>query len=320
MLNLKHLYYFHIFAEELSNSKAANRLRITPSALSNQLKELGEFVGVPLSLRVGGQVALTDHGKMVLHYTEKMFSEYDELIAKLSMADLRSSRLRIGICQNLGGRFAFDLLSLIEKTNFDRSVNASLTFTSSASLVDGMQKNEFDLILGAFSTAFSTGIGASAHSLLFPVRLFISTGLLTKLEISESAATPMGAVELIRLVNAKKVPLIIPESASLLSEEIERFMASSGAQPERMIRCNSGGGITQLIERGFGMGFLPTPYLLDFVTPANIKILGPELGFWNHEVSLFVQKDIALSPKLISDVSKTSPTELNIRKLRALKY
>ena len=54
MLNLKHLYYYNVFAQELSTQKAAKRLGITSPALSNQLKQLEGFLGIPLTKRVNG--------------------------------------------------------------------------------------------------------------------------------------------------------------------------------------------------------------------------------------------------------------------------
>ena len=45
MPNLKHLYYYHVFVNELSLSRAAKRLCISAPALANQLKQLDETYG-----------------------------------------------------------------------------------------------------------------------------------------------------------------------------------------------------------------------------------------------------------------------------------
>jgi LysR family transcriptional activator of nhaA len=79
MLNLKHLYYFYVFGQELSITQAAKRLRLTPPALSNQLKELENFVGYKLYTREKGKIKLTDKGKVVCKYSVKIFSPYEEL-------------------------------------------------------------------------------------------------------------------------------------------------------------------------------------------------------------------------------------------------
>lgn len=79
MLNLKHLYYFFIFGQELSITKAAARLHLTPPALSNQLKEFENNVGFKLYLREKGKIKLTEKGKQVCRYSIKIFGPYEEL-------------------------------------------------------------------------------------------------------------------------------------------------------------------------------------------------------------------------------------------------
>ncbi len=89
MLNLKHLYYFHIFAQELSTTKAAKRLSISAPALSNQLKELDTFLGNKLAERVHGKFVLTDFGNTILSYTERIFAPYEELLNKITLTPKR---------------------------------------------------------------------------------------------------------------------------------------------------------------------------------------------------------------------------------------
>lgn len=79
MLNLKHLYYFYIFGQERSITKAARRLYLTPPALSNQLKELESCIGFKLYVRKSNKIVLTDKGKVVCKYSEKIFAPYEEL-------------------------------------------------------------------------------------------------------------------------------------------------------------------------------------------------------------------------------------------------
>ncbi|MCC2679617.1 MAG: LysR family transcriptional regulator [Pseudobdellovibrio sp.] len=63
----------------MSITQAAKRLRLTPPALSNQLKELENFVGYKLYTREKGKIKLTDKGKVVCKYSVKIFSPYEEL-------------------------------------------------------------------------------------------------------------------------------------------------------------------------------------------------------------------------------------------------
>lgn len=58
--------YMLTIQEEQSISKAAERLFITPSALSQQLKKLEKEVGAPLFLRTGSEFAMTPAGQIYL--------------------------------------------------------------------------------------------------------------------------------------------------------------------------------------------------------------------------------------------------------------
>lgn len=79
MLNIKHLYYFYIFGQELSITRAAKRLSLTPPALANQIKNLENFVGIKLYINEEGKLELTDKGKFICKYAAKIFSPYEEL-------------------------------------------------------------------------------------------------------------------------------------------------------------------------------------------------------------------------------------------------
>ena len=58
-LNYQHLFYFWMIAREGGLSRAAERLRITHSTLSVQLRALEEFLGAPLFERRGRRLVLT---------------------------------------------------------------------------------------------------------------------------------------------------------------------------------------------------------------------------------------------------------------------
>lgn len=79
MLNLKHLYYFYVFGQELSMTKAAKKLRLTTPALSNQIKNLESYIGCKLYIRENGKIKLTGKGKLLCKYSVKIFSPYEEL-------------------------------------------------------------------------------------------------------------------------------------------------------------------------------------------------------------------------------------------------
>lgn len=78
-INYHHLLYFKIIAEENSVSKAAEKLRLSQSTLSAQLKQFEDTIGVRLFDRDHKKLTLTDQGKVTLDYAKQIFSIGNEL-------------------------------------------------------------------------------------------------------------------------------------------------------------------------------------------------------------------------------------------------
>jgi LysR family transcriptional activator of nhaA len=79
-LNYKHLRYFWMVAKSGAIARAGEQLHLTPQAISGQLRELEETLGVELFRRVGRGLELTDAGRRILSYAEEIFALGDELL------------------------------------------------------------------------------------------------------------------------------------------------------------------------------------------------------------------------------------------------
>lgn len=302
MLNLKHLYYFHIFSQELSTTEAAKRLSISVPALSNQLKELETFLGFKLTKRYSGKVVITEKGKIVAHYAERMFSAYEELKSRVSLTEKTESSLRIGVSNNLGSRFSFDLMLLAE-TQFLNANQADIYFDSAENLQIGFAEGEYDLIIGAFSFSSEIEHASTLQKLSFPVRLFVPPILLEKLQQSDLKSDVLDHDLLINQANRLNISLVLPERGSILRSETDQFFLNLKVRPERTIECNNSDAIVQLLLRGLSMGFVPTPSLLDFRSAEALSVFGPPGGYWNHEISLIGRKDAKRTFKNISPLA-----------------
>jgi len=82
-LNYHHLRYFRAIANEGSLTRAAERLNISQSALSTQLRSLEESLGVPLFYRQNKSLVLTEAGRIALDYSQSIFRSGEELMAVL---------------------------------------------------------------------------------------------------------------------------------------------------------------------------------------------------------------------------------------------
>ena len=82
-MELRHLRYFVALADCLSFTRAAERVHVTQSTLSHQIRQLEELVGQPLFERIGRRVVTTEAGELFLGFATRALREVDDSIAML---------------------------------------------------------------------------------------------------------------------------------------------------------------------------------------------------------------------------------------------
>ena len=96
-MELRHLRYFQAVAEELSYSRAAQRLRIAQPALSRAVQEVEAALGAPMLERNRRSVSLTPAGKVLLREAAILFERWDEAMRRVHRtAAGEEGELRVG--------------------------------------------------------------------------------------------------------------------------------------------------------------------------------------------------------------------------------
>lgn len=105
-LNFHHLRYFWAIAHERSFTRSAERLHVSQSALSVQLRQLEERLGHPLFERGNRRLTLTEAGRITLDYADTILRTGEELVSTLC-ATAASGRavLRVGAVATLSRNF-----------------------------------------------------------------------------------------------------------------------------------------------------------------------------------------------------------------------
>ncbi|HBF33595.1 TPA: LysR family transcriptional regulator, partial [Candidatus Sumerlaeota bacterium] len=102
-MNLNHLAVFHAVAQEGGFSRGAERLRITQPAVSKQVRELENWVGMPLVDRSQKRLALTQAGELLDSYAHRIFTLESEAERALNeLQGLRRGRLAVGASTTIG--------------------------------------------------------------------------------------------------------------------------------------------------------------------------------------------------------------------------
>jgi DNA-binding transcriptional LysR family regulator len=78
-MELRHLRYFVVVAEELNFCRAAERLRIAQPPLSVQVRHLEEELGVQLFYRVKRRITLSPAGEVLFSQARRLLREAEQI-------------------------------------------------------------------------------------------------------------------------------------------------------------------------------------------------------------------------------------------------
>jgi DNA-binding transcriptional LysR family regulator len=100
-MELRHLRYFRVAAEQLHFNRAAEMLRIAQPALTIQIKALEFELGVQLFDRVGRGVVLTEPGKRFLEEATSILQRVDSATEEVrAIASGLEGRIRVGFTES----------------------------------------------------------------------------------------------------------------------------------------------------------------------------------------------------------------------------
>lgn len=125
-LNYHHLRYFWAIAHEGNLTRAAERLHVSASALSTQLRSLEEQLGQPLFERNNKRLVLTEAGRIALEHADAIFRTGDELMDTLQGRGPATRQvLRIGALATLSRNFQIGLLRpFVNRTDIELVVRS----------------------------------------------------------------------------------------------------------------------------------------------------------------------------------------------------
>ena len=99
-MELRHLRYFVAVAAHGSFNRAAEILHLTQPALSRQVKDLEEELGVPLLVRGQNMVKLTESGDLFYEEAREVIARAHEAVQRVR-GQARSETLRVGYAPSI---------------------------------------------------------------------------------------------------------------------------------------------------------------------------------------------------------------------------
>jgi LysR family transcriptional activator of nhaA len=162
-LNYHHLRYFRAIAAEGGLTRAAERLNLSQSALSVQLRRLEKSLGQPLFDRQHKSLVLTEAGRLALDYAETIFQAGEEMMDLLqNRAAGRRKLLRVGAVATLSRNFQFAFLKpLVSRTDVELVIRSG----SLRELLAQLQAHTLDVVLSNMPVRRDAETGWHSHLL-----------------------------------------------------------------------------------------------------------------------------------------------------------
>ena len=146
MLNIQQLQSFVTVVSEGSMTEAANKLYLTQPAISQQIRNLEEDLGVELLLRGTRTIRPTLQGELLLEHARRILQmvQQAETAIKVLGSQL-SGHLRIGTLNSLGVQLVSPVVGRLLKLN--PKVSFRVEFDEQSHLVERFNQGDFDLLI-----------------------------------------------------------------------------------------------------------------------------------------------------------------------------
>ncbi|MDZ7873836.1 MAG: LysR family transcriptional regulator [Rhizobium sp.] len=143
-LNYHHLRYFRAVAHDGNLTRTAERLNLSQSALSIQIKQLEERLGHSLFERRGRQLYLTEAGRIALDHADTIFSAGEELVETLKETGRTRRAIRIGALATLSRNFQMEFLRpILGRSDVDMILRSG----STSELLGALETLNLDIVL-----------------------------------------------------------------------------------------------------------------------------------------------------------------------------
>jgi LysR family hydrogen peroxide-inducible transcriptional activator len=268
MITLRQLRYLQALAQHRHFGRAAEACAVTQPALSMQIRELEQELGVELVERRPGQVAFTEIGAEVARRAERLLAAERDLVdLARHRGRLLTGRLQFGVIPTLAPYVLPKVLPSLQRRYPD--LRLELRETQTRLLMDELAGGSLDLVMLA--------LPLDDESEFETLRLFDDPFLLAVPAADDSCApnalvTPDG-------IDHKR--LILLEEGHCLRNQALAYCSDVRRDAALGLGATSLATVMQMVASGFGITLLPRVAVEVEVRDERIKLLrfaAPEPG------------------------------------------
>lgn len=243
-MNFNHLLIFQKVAEKGHFTRAAEELFISQPAVSKQIHELEKALKQPLFSRVGQKVFLTDAGRLLLPYANRIFALAEEAEKALQeMQGLERGQLTVGASMTIGTYLLPELLGVYKERHPRIELFVTVANTEEVQEAVLANKVEIGLIEGSMTHPELEQQVWRQDELV----------LIASPEKARDLPTEMSIEQFLAL----RLPLIMRERGSGTRSVLEEaLMALEVMPPLPVLELNSPEAIKRAVAAGLGYAFV----------------------------------------------------------------
>ncbi|GAA4010589.1 LysR family transcriptional regulator [Sphingomonas humi] len=259
-LNYHHLRYFWAVAHDGNLTRTADRLNLTQSALSVQIRKLEERLGHDLFERRGRQLHLTEAGRIALDHADTIFATGDELLGTLQQTGRARQALRIGALATLSRNFQVEFLRPLMGRN---DIEIILRSGSTAELLRSLEALSLDVLLLSSPPARDAMTSFVAHRLAEqPVSLVGTPERLGRAHPADGIA-PFAAL-------LATQPVVLPTTDSEIRLGFDALMDRLDIRPQIAAEVEDMAMLRLLARADLGLAVLPPIVVKDEIAAGTL--------------------------------------------------
>ena len=237
---LRQLRVFETVADELSFTRASERLHLSQPAVSIQVKQLEEGVGLPLFEHTGKRISLTEAGGIIYRCSQTIRSVLEDAGEQIDeLMGIQRGKLEITVATT-ASYFASRILA-----GFARSfpkIAISLDVTNREGLLHQLESNQCDLVI----------MGEPPKG-----RRLESTPIMENpLVIIASPGHPLAGRRRVPVREIGQQTFVFREPGSGTRAAIMRFFEKKGVPIQITMEMTSNEAIKQTVQAGLGLGIV----------------------------------------------------------------
>ncbi len=261
-VTLRQLNVFEAVARNLSFTRAAEELHLSQPAVSMQVRQLEESVGLELFEKLGKKIQLSEAGRELHHYSQsinRQLREAEEVLE--SLKGLSRGRLKLAVASTVN-YFAPRLLAAFSRRH--PGIGLHLDVTNREALVRLLEANESDIVL----------MGRPPDNLDLESEPFMDNPLVVIAPPDHLLAREK-SISLERL--AEEI-FMMREPGSGTRQAMERFFSEHGLQIRQGMEMTRAEAIKQAVRAGMGLSIVSTHTIELEVETRRLVVLDVE-GF-----------------------------------------